>query len=341
MTAPFVECAARLGWIRRFGELIFYPDAPSVTFSLTPVFPGCSDTLAKQGIVWNLWSLIDSIRRPGAYSILNCECGYPPDADIKERVCVSHPNDNTVVWELDFAGLAPACDEAFRHMDGFMRFTFDRAEYESDVRSMLREVQRTAREPVPFGDLVELRGHADLEKEYPGRRHAVADLFEPTIHGDCDSDEFLELDADAAWPREAIFPPGTVIEIGCFGTALYRIDGKRSHEWIGQWFTRWQALSAFRDWGMTRRFAARPQSGNLFGNSSSLVLLSGGSTSDRSCSSNTASDPNEFVLRPGQDADTAHDAGAAFADALRECLAEGNTAPGVEVRHVRSDIPLP
>jgi hypothetical protein len=315
MTTPFVECAARLGWTHRFGQLIFYPDVPTVSFALTPVFPGCSDTLAYNCIVWNLWYLIDSVRRPGTHWILTCECGYSPDAEIEWGVLVSHPNENTVVWELDFAGLAPVCDEAFRHLDGFMRLTFDRTEYESDVRAMLREVQQTTRERVPFDQLVSLHGHANLEKEYPGCRHAVADRFEPTTHGDCDADEFLELDADAPWPREPMFAPGTVIELGNFRT---RVNGKESFDWIGRWFTRWEVLAAYRAWTDYTNYST----------------MHTGQGRQYRYTDDPAIDPGrKVIIKNGH--------GEALVNAMRKCFAEGNTAPGVDVRYVQCDVPLP
>jgi hypothetical protein len=286
-----------------------------VQFSLSPGFPGCSAHLAERGIVWDLWRLMDSVRRPGAYAILNCTCGYPPDAGLEERVCVSHPDEHTVVWELDFKGLAPAIDTAFNHPQGFMRLVFDRTEYEADVRAMLRAVRMTASTPVPIADLSTLKFHAGLEKEYPRLRYAVADLFEPTVHGECDAEEFLALDAEAPWPREPLFTPDTLFEVGFFGTNLFRINGKTTHDWIGRWFTRWDALAAFCHWqGFTRRFALRNGNKALPG------------------------DPNEFILELGYDAETCHRTGYAFASALQRCLSESRTAPDVKVRYVRQDL---
>lgn len=296
----------------RFGEITFWPDAPSVSFSLTPGFPGCSDNLAERGIVWDLWRLMESVRRPGAYSILNCECGYPDDAYLTESVCVSHPNHETIIWEIDFKGLRPAVDEALGHLDGFMRLIFERDTYEADVRAMLREVQRVASTPVPIADLSNLRHYASLEKEYPGCRHLLADLFEPTVHGDCDAEEFLELDADTLWPVTPIFAPNTLLEIGYFGQHRFCVDGRTSLGWIGRWFTRWEALAAYKTWvaAITRRFALKSSPGN----------------------------PNDFVLAPGHDAETSHRLGEMFAESLQRCLSEGRTAPGVQVRYVRCDI---
>jgi len=315
MTKPFFETPARLGWRKRYGEVIFHPDAPCVTFSLTPVFPGCGDKLGEQGIVWDLWRLMESVRRPGAFSVINSECAYPPDAYIGTDVSVSHPDQETVVWELDCKGLSPALDDAFGHPDSFIRLVFERKAYEADVRAMLREVQKFARTPVPVADLAGAHNFGKLEKEYPGCRFVADFIFEPTVHGDCDAEEFCALDAEAEWPREPLFAPGTLIEIGLFGDRLLRIDGCLRHDWIGRWFTRWETLVAFRQWMscVSRRWA----------------LSSNGITA------NMAADHNDFVLRPGQDGETCHRSGEAFAEVLRRCLSEGKTAPDVEVRYVR------
>lgn len=56
------------------------------------------------GIVFDLLDLFHSAQRPGSYFLLNCACGYPPDAGIEEMVLVSHPDANTVIWELDVRG---------------------------------------------------------------------------------------------------------------------------------------------------------------------------------------------------------------------------------------------
>lgn len=315
MNMPIFETPAHLGWRKRYGEFIFYPGAPCVTFSLTPAFPGCADTLRERGIVWDLWRLMESVRRPGAFPIVNCECGYPPDACLETDVLVSHPDDATVVWELDCKGLSPALDSAFVDLDGFIRLVFERKAYEADVRGMLREVQQTAHMPTPVADLAEAYDFASLAKVYPGCRFVTEYRFEPTVHGDCDAEEFCALDAEVDWSREPVFAPGTLLEIGLFGDRLLRIDGCPSHDRIGRWFTRWEALVAFRQWmsGVTRRWA-------LSGN---------GITPDM------PADHGDFVLRPGQDGEICHRSGEAFAEVLRRCLSEGKTAPDVEVRYVR------
>lgn len=295
MTQPVFESAARLAWKRQFTGLIFYPDAPSVVFSFTPVFPGCAGDLAAKGIVWDMQALLDSVRQPGGYFLLNCECGYPPDADIEECVCVSHPDERSIVWELDCRGLAPALDEALRCDMGFVRLIFDRDEYESDVRNLLRTLQATARTSAPFAALSSLEHADDLEKEYPHLSGANADEFEPDHKGD-DIERFLAMDAEAPWLREPLFPPGTSFEIGPYRGDWYRVEGKAMRTWITRWFTRWQALDAWRQWVACMVATQDPDQRRLI----------------------------ENRRREG---------GQRFAEALQACFGEGMTAPGVTVRY--------
>lgn len=318
MQEPLYELPARLGWQKCYGEIIFHPDAPYLILSLTPVFPFCSDQLAERGIVWDLWRLMESVRSPGAHYILNSECGYPPDAYLEQAVLVSHPDRNTVVWELDIPGLRPALEEAVSDEEGHIRLIFTRDEYESDIRAMLRDVQMASRATVPVEAPRNTYGHPFLVSNYPDLRQLPIGEVEPTVHGDLDLEEFAVLDAGAEWPRAPLFATGTVLEIGFFGHELQRLDGHVRHDWIGRWFTRWEVLAAFRRWieYVSRRFALR-----WYGIQEAVC-----------------GDPNEFVLLPAHDSDACHRAGEAFADALRRALSEAETAPGVTVRYVRHDI---
>jgi hypothetical protein len=325
MREPLFETPARLDWRLRHGELIFYPDTPSVTFALTPVFIGCSEKLAELGIAWNLWALLDSVRRPGAYFLLNCECGIPSDAGLEEPISVSHPDDETVVWEIDIRGSAPALEDWIAWQEGFIRLVFARADYEAGVRAMLREVQRVYREPVPVASLTGLHGSSGLDQAYPGISHAVADIFEPGMHGNCDVEEFAAMDADVARPREPLLPPGTVLEIGFFGSELYRVDGQTRYDWLGRWFTRYAVADAFRVWldPVLRKFALPFVIKDAVPHLPEEVRTS------------------DFVLLPDRDLASCHRAGEHFAETLQRSFREGLTAPGVTVRYVRNDPPQP
>jgi hypothetical protein len=323
MEAPLIETSARLEWRLRYGEITFYPDAPTVSFSLTPVFPGCSDELAERGIVWDLWALMASVRQPGSYSILNSECGYPPDAYIEAQVLVSHPASEIVVWELDIKGLMPVLAEWVSEPDGFIRLVFVREEYEADIRAMLREVQQVYGSPVAVADLAGAYGYEHLGEDYPGIQSVVAAVFEPTIHGELDGEEFAELDAEAVWSREPIFLDATVLEIAFFEDQFFRADGEIRRDWIGRWFTRWAVLDAFRHWlaHVSRAFALRF------------------ACTDKEAQAPEGIAPNVFVLLPDLDIENCHRAGEYFAQTLQRSFREGNTAPGVTVRYLRLDLP--
>jgi hypothetical protein len=323
MRAPCFESSARLEWRLRYGEITFYPEQPSVSYSFTPVFPGCSDELAERGIVWNLWALMASVRQPGAFSILNSECGYPPDANLEELVLVSHPASDSVVWELDINGLRPALGRWLSEPDGFIRLVFVREEYEADIRAMLREVRLTHGMPVLSGNLTGAYGYAHLRQEYPADQSVVADIFEPTCHGDGDGEELAALDAEAVWSREAIFPVATELDIGFFGDRFFQIDGVARHDWIGHWFTNWSVLGAFRQWTAYVMGAYGMRSTPL-GKHAQLP---------ESLSSNT------LVLLPERDIESCHRAGEYFVQTVQRSFQEGKTAPDVAVHYVRIDLP--
>jgi hypothetical protein len=318
MIEPFSELPARLGWHKNFTQITFDPDQPYVEFSLTPEFPWCSDKLAERGIVWSLRDLLESVRCPGAYQIVTCECGYAPDAYLEERICVSHPDTESVLWEIDIKGLAPALDDALEVIDGFIRLRFVRDEYETDIRAMLREVQETARTPVSLAQMGSAYGIEHLRDEYPGYLSLLAEVFEPGERG-CDLDDFVAMDCDAPWGRVVILPAGTGLEIGLFDDELVRLNGKVDRGWIGRWFTRWSTLAAYRAWvcHFSRRFGLGLDLDRVYLQNSDKV------------------GQNSFVLLPKTTLAACHAAGEHFAAVLQAQFNEGDTAPGVTVSHVR------
>lgn len=323
MIEPFSELPARLGWRKNFTQIILDPEQPYVEFSLTPEFPWFSDKLAERGIVWSLWNLLASVRCPGAYQIVTCECGYAPDACLEERICVSHPDEMTVVWEIDIKGLAPALDDALEVVEGFIRLRFVREEYEADIRAMLREVQETAHTPVSLAQMASTDGIEFLRGNYPDCLSLPAGVFEPGERG-CDLEDFVAMDYAAPWERKSVLPAGTRLEIGLFDDELVRLDGKLDRGWIGRWFTRWVALAAFRAW--TCHFS------RCFGLGLGL---------DRACLEGSDKvGKNSFVLLPETTLAACHAAGEHFAAVLQTLFNEGNTAPGVTVSHVRRNPPM-
>lgn len=320
--SPVLSLVGRIGWAARFLEVIF-DDPPYLVLQAIPVFPGCSDQLDKRGIVWDVFALMDSVIRPGAHQVLTCDCGYAPDADLHEAVLVSHPDEDTVVWELDIAGLRPALDAAF-HNDtcGFVRLVFARDEYEADIRALLRELQRYGSTPMATRDLAaDVFGVEELRALYPGLDWICADTLEPDTKG-LALERLLELDAEAPWTREAIWPPGTLVEFGFFklgdGHELIRLNGQLSClTWPGWYFTRWEVLAAFKAWlfYVQRAF--------VLGRIDSFAEVVG---------------KNEFVLLSEAGRLACHASGRRLAAIMQVSLDEGKTAPGVIVRYCECDL---
>lgn len=321
LTKPILDQPARLGWRRNVTVIVFDPNQPYVEFSLTPEFPCCSNKLAERGIVWSLRDLLASARCPGAYQVVTCECGYAPDAYLEERICVSHPDAESVVWEIDIKGLARALDDALEVIEGFIRLRFVRDEYEADIRAMLREVQETACTPVSLAQMASTDGIEFLRGDYPDCLSLPAKVFEPGERGG-DLDDFVAMDSAAPWGRKSVLPAGARLEIGLFDDEWVRLDGKLDRDWIGRWFTRWAALAAFRAWAchFSRCFC--------------LGL-------DRVYLKNSDKvGQNSFVLLPETTLAACHAAGQHFAAILQALFDEGGTAPGVTVSYVRCNPPM-
>lgn len=315
---PVLTLLGRIGWTVRLTEIVF-DDPPYLVMQTTPVFPGCHDRLAERGIVWDVFALLASVRRPGAHQIVTSDCGYAPDSHLEEAILVSHPDENTVVWEFDVPGLRPALDDSFGlDQKGFVRLIFSRNEYEADIRAMVRELQHVASTPISIRALAEdLDNLGHLRSHYSELDLIRVDVLEPDGRG-LAKDRLLELNSDEYWPREPMWPFGTLIEIGFFlrgdGHELIRVTGElaRPHAWPGWHFTRWRVLNGFRAWllGVRRAFAL-----------------------DSPHSLPPGVGKNEFVLQQESDRRPCHDAGRQFAAVMQTSLNEGESAPGVTVRY--------
>lgn len=293
-TVPLAECPARLGWT--LADETTYADPPWLTVRLVPSFPECHPAIDEAGIVFDLLDLFHSARRPGGYFLLNCTCGYPPDAGIEEMVLVSHPDADTVIWELDVRGLGPALEDHWAWHNGFLRLVFQREEYEADLRAMLRDVRSAGSTVLP------------VEEIDPGGCGAYERAM--ALH-----DEELCL-------REPLLPAGTVLEFGLFGPNLLVIDGKPDLGWPVRLFTRWSALAAFKRWigYVSRGWAVHYE----FGEEARRLNLSWFAEPERR---------NDFFLLRESERTACDEAGAALVQTLCTCFAEGETAPGVTVRY--------
>ena len=323
---PFLERPARLGWRTRYSEIIF-SDPPYLILQAVPTVPLAHPSLDERGIVWDPLSLIESVRRPGGHQLLNCTCGIPDCAGIEARIQVSHPDTQTIVWELDIEGLQPALEERLMGSEGFVRLLFERDGYEADVRALMRALRDCAR-PVPVEAVSETFGADALLPEQAHLGALEVDRLEPDCRGMA-LEHLLALDLEAEWPREPVWPPGTLIEYGFFadgdGHELMRIDGVPSRLWATKDFTRWAALTAFRHW-----LAPVQRSWNL-SHSGRMAAPDG--------------ERNRFFLLKEDDLALCHAAGRQLAAVVQACCEEGATAPGVTVRDVECPLsvaaPLP
>ncbi|OQW83672.1 MAG: hypothetical protein E6Q59_02995 [Nitrosomonas sp.] len=200
-TRPALTLTSHIGWQIYYSEIIFC-DPPCLILQAIPVFTGGGNDLAERGVVWDVFALIDSIKHPGAHQMLTADCGYAPDVYIEESVLVSHPDSNTVVWDLDIAGLHPALDKTLiSDHEGFVRLEFAREQYEADIRALVRALQQAGRDPVPVTALDSCtHGLQRLLTDYPACDSLPVDELEPDIKGMA-LERLLELDADEPWPR--------------------------------------------------------------------------------------------------------------------------------------------
>lgn len=217
---------ARLGFRLAFQTI--HAEPPWQIARLIPEFPEVYPEIEeKTDIVWDLPQLCESIRKPGGYHMLNCSCGLSDHAGLKGLAFIAHPDDETVVWEIDIPDHRPALHERWEGDAGFLRLIFNRAEYEADVRAMLAAVLSTGSPELPV-------------EEYAPDNHRG------------EAYEWLQSRAAANdWSRQPVFPPGSVLEFRP-GQWDVLLDGKPLREYTPRLFTRWSVMQAHHRW--TRRY---------------------------------------------------------------------------------------
>lgn len=308
---PLATLTGRLGWRLEIIQVIF-EQPPYLEIRAIPLFPGVFERIGEEAdIIWDLSALIKSVKRPGAHQVITCSCDYAPHADLEQAVWVSHPDEHTVAWELSIEAMRPAlADVFFEQEDGFIRVVFARDEYEADVRSLLRELQHICSRPVLINTLVN-PGHVEaLRRSCPGLEHILVESMEPG--GQLALEALLELDLDASWAREPLWPAGTQIEFGFFkhlhGHNLMRLNEVRVDAWPGWFFTRHAVAVAFDAW-LTSLQAER-------------ISASSGDA--------------EFESKKAWSDVPCHVAGRQFAAIFQVSLNEGFTAPSVTVGYRES-----
>lgn len=218
---PLAIFPAQLSWT--MAAEVAYADPPRQAISFVPKFPGCNANIAGTDVLWDVLALHESALRPGGHLLLNCVCGYAPDADIEAPVFVSHPDPETIIWEIDAMALRPALDESWHDKNGFLRLIFTRKEYEAEIRSMLRSIKIAS----SAGPAIE--------------------TLDPDIDGDAYA-QALALDSDGIWEREPILPPGTSLEFSFKGVDIFSANGQRDGLWPSHLFPAWSVHAAFLRW---------------------------------------------------------------------------------------------
>ncbi len=292
---PLAEFAGRLCW--SLGQETIHGEPPWLSIRLIPGFPGCNPAIADAGIVWDVLELFESARRPGAYQVLNCDCGYPPDAEIEAPVFVSHPDADTVIWEIDALALAHTLTPEWAGRHGFVRLVFSREAYEHDICAMLDAIRGAGSPELPVGELAPDVGGMALDRA-------------------------LALDCELFGTHEPIEPPGTLLEFGFFGSNLLLINGKPDSGWPVRLFPCWSVYAAFRNWlgFVSRGFAV------------AISLDDETAGMDFSASMADAVKNHFFLLRESERA-ACDLAGNDLASLMKAALNEGNAAPGVAVAY--------
>jgi hypothetical protein len=222
---------AQLGFRLAFETIDGDDDPAYQVVRLIPEFPEVRANIeAKTTIVWDLPQLCQSIQKPGGYHVLNCECGIGDHSGLRGLAFVAHPDDETVVWEIDLPDHRTALHERWRDQTGFLRMHFRRADYESDIRAMLAAVLSAGSPELP------------VEEYAPDNHHGEAY-------------EWLQSRAAANdWSRQQIFPPGTRLEFqpGQDSHSHVLRDGMPLRGYVPRLITRWSVAYAYNCW--TRLF---------------------------------------------------------------------------------------
>lgn len=213
----------RLGPPSVFGELEHYRCIRPI-----PVFPEArADIETKTMIVWDLLKLCASIRRPGGYSVVTCSCGDGGHAGLWSPIFISHPDDDSVVWEIDIPDCHPALDERWRGQTGFLRLCFRRADYVADIQAMLRAMVSAGQANPPVKE-------DDSDQDEEGSDEMAWKALE-------------QLATANDWSRQPIFPPGTVLEFQPDQCDTL-LDGKPLRQYTPRLFTRWAVAQAYHRW---------------------------------------------------------------------------------------------
>lgn len=172
-----------LEWHLHFPQVVFI-EPPYVDMQAVPHFPGCSENLQEQDIVWDIFALMESVKRPGRHYVFTCSCGTALDADLYQSIQVRHPDADTVFWDFDVQALGAALEERYSEYEhGFIRLVFARPAYETAIHGLFNALRSAGSTPLDISSLTDTRGLACLRREYPQMSLIQVEEMNPNSQG--------------------------------------------------------------------------------------------------------------------------------------------------------------
>jgi hypothetical protein len=195
---------------------------------------------------------------------------------------------------------------------------------------MLHDVQALARNPIPLHNLRDDKDYHELKQPHYGLNAVPVKVLEPTsrdgAYSSSDISRFLKMEPHNLGTRTSLFDKGDVIEFGCFGDHLMRINGNSINTALSHYFTTWEVLTAWEAWSDTFIRWASVKSKRMskaYGATTQNWL-------DR--------DLNSFVLNDGYTEEAFHQAGAAFVTVFIDSLTKNNASFQLDVTYVAHTI---
>lgn len=182
-----------------FRLITFCPDDPDVDFCLLPDFPySCQKKILKNEVVWDPLALHQSLLKPGYYYPFTCCCGVPDCAGINAPIKVSHPDDSSLLWDIDIEENASMLADNLPAGIRYIRLHFARREYELILQKMLQAILHAFTQTIPFEQLSHCVGAESLTGIFPDRTSLPAGTFEP--YDEDGRDLIADLLSSYPWP---------------------------------------------------------------------------------------------------------------------------------------------
>jgi len=186
-------------------------------------FSAGENVFDNDDLVWDIGALVKSTIEPGGYHVFNCSCGFPEDTDIHERVCVSHPDKETIAWEMDIKGYDAWWSSDLQGKSGYIQFLFNRSEYEASINLMLEAIDEYIKSKIPVDEIPPSHDFVDNEKVW-----------------------LSDLKNSIRQPRKALLHTIKDIKLDTSKYPFILFDGQPAEKIIDSYFSKWSALNAFR-----------------------------------------------------------------------------------------------